>query len=1029
MAENVGTIVADLNLDSKGLTTGIQKAMGKLGGLGKAFMPVAAGAAAVGAVLIGVGKAAFTAGLDFNKLMANVQSLDIGIDRIDELKVSVREMAIDTGKSTSDLTEGLYQVVSAFGDSADTAKILELNAKAAAAGIATTTDAINLTSAVTKGYGDTSAEAVAKVSDLAFQTVKLGQTTFPELAASMGKVVPVASALGVSQEELFAQMATLTGVTGSAAEVATQLRGVLAAMQKPTKEMETAMIGLGFASAEAMIQELGMVGAMEALAGETTGTSGEIAKMFGQVEATGAVLALTGGQADTFKEKLAAMGEASGATDKAFKAQTEGVNAMGHALTQAKLIWADILIVLSEQLGPAFKAIVLTIKDVVAAVREMVAGTGKVNPVIKIMKDYLTSLWDAVGPLVEALWNFLKPLLKIVGVLVAGTFLAQLKIMSVVFKVIGMVLKITLVPFINHLAKGLDTLWKGIKKAIEWAKKLPGASRLIGDFGGELEDATDEAEDLSDATDDLTDDMKQFVGPVDQAETAVKDFGGAIATAETKIEDFDTALLKQLKTDREFDAAMEDARKSVEAWRLEMEDGTIAAELEAMRKGMDNLLVPAGAIGTVIIPNFEELTGKIGAGTTAMNALDTAFKTLGITSQAEMATVVTEAEKARDAVLGSGVATDFEKKTAIYKAMKAQADFSKKIGREIPADQAQLLADMEAELTNASTGLKPSVEDPWKDTMTNVSTAITNSAQSIAGILIGTEEGSIADAFKQLGKSILSSFLEPVMKAFNDLIELGIKKVISWLTGSGDGGGGLMDAIGGIFGGGGGGGGATTPAPGGGGGGDSSWTTTGGGANPFLQAFQVGWGIGRDIGWSKKFANIEYHTKWTAKWTSEWLALVLKEQFPNLAADIDFTKQNTGLTSILVGGMSNKLLNIQDAIVGTGGGVFAVIAGHLSMIAPNMAAIVQDTGVATAKLIDIKTYAGYISTNTSMMVTRLDSIHTTLTGMRQLAPATAGNLALARGTTNITVNVGGSSATAKEIADQIAGGLRVQGMG
>ena len=56
---------------------------------------------------------------------------------------------------------------------------VEINAKAARAGIATTADSINLTSAVTKANGDTSAAAVQHVADLAFKTVELGQTTFP----------------------------------------------------------------------------------------------------------------------------------------------------------------------------------------------------------------------------------------------------------------------------------------------------------------------------------------------------------------------------------------------------------------------------------------------------------------------------------------------------------------------------------------------------------------------------------------------------------------------------------------------------------------------------------------------------------------------------------------------------------------------------------------------------------------------------------------------------------------------------------
>lgn len=51
---------------------------------------------------------------------------------------------------------------------------VEINAKAAAAGMAETTDALNLSSVVMKGYGDTTAEMNKKVMDLAFMTLKLG---------------------------------------------------------------------------------------------------------------------------------------------------------------------------------------------------------------------------------------------------------------------------------------------------------------------------------------------------------------------------------------------------------------------------------------------------------------------------------------------------------------------------------------------------------------------------------------------------------------------------------------------------------------------------------------------------------------------------------------------------------------------------------------------------------------------------------------------------------------------------------------
>ena len=61
--------------------------------------------------------------------------------------------------------------------------------------------------------------------------------------------------------------------------------------------------------------------------------------MFGSVEALNAVLALSGGQADTFQQKLAAMKDVSGSTDEAFKAKTEGINDAGFTMEQ---LWARV---------------------------------------------------------------------------------------------------------------------------------------------------------------------------------------------------------------------------------------------------------------------------------------------------------------------------------------------------------------------------------------------------------------------------------------------------------------------------------------------------------------------------------------------------------------------------------------------------------------------------------------------------------------------------------------------------------------
>lgn len=300
--------------------------------------------------------AAFYAGpvknaMEWQQQMQNVATLLDGDvkGRVAQLNKEVMNLSNSTGIGTQDLTDGLYQVVSAFGDSADASKQLEIAAKAAKAGGATTTDAINLLSAVTKGYGDTSAEAQQKAADLAFATVKLGQTSFPELASSMGQVIPLASTLGAKQEDLFGAMATLTGVTGSTSEVTTQLKATMQAFLSPSTAMQKSLEKLGYASGKEMLESEGLQGALEKLKGSVNDDELAFANLFSSVEAKNAVLALAGTQADNFTEKTRQMYEATGAAETAFKTATDSAEAR---MAKAKNSITNLGTVLGSMLLP-----------------------------------------------------------------------------------------------------------------------------------------------------------------------------------------------------------------------------------------------------------------------------------------------------------------------------------------------------------------------------------------------------------------------------------------------------------------------------------------------------------------------------------------------------------------------------------------------------------------------------------------------------------------------------------------------------
>jgi TP901 family phage tail tape measure protein len=337
-----------------GFSKGLKQATSKIHQVGTAAS-VVGGTLTRGLTLpiVGVGVASFKMSRDLNREMANVGALIPGQSgRLYKFRDDVRRISRDMAIDAPQVAQGLYDVISAFDAGVDTSARLNAVARMAKAGRASISESLGLLSATTKGYGDTSAAALSKVSDLSFLTVKLGQTTFPQLAGAIGRVVPLTAQLKVSQEELFGSFATLSGVTGNASEVSTQLAAIMTAFIKPSTGMTQAVHRLGFKSAEAMIKEKGLRDSLLALSGAAKGSTEKLGKMLGEKEAIVGMLALTGGQAENFALKLDAMKNAAGETDRAFKEQTDGIDKAGFKWDQTVMKLKDVAGALGDKLIP-----------------------------------------------------------------------------------------------------------------------------------------------------------------------------------------------------------------------------------------------------------------------------------------------------------------------------------------------------------------------------------------------------------------------------------------------------------------------------------------------------------------------------------------------------------------------------------------------------------------------------------------------------------------------------------------------------
>lgn len=276
--------------------------------------------------IIAAGTASGKMAMDFEDSMANINTLLDDTKNLGTYEDAIKRLSSETGKDLGTMGTGMYQAISSLGDGGEEiVKIFDTMAKSSKAGGAEVSDSVSLIAAGMKGYNQVDGETAKKISDLAFQTAKLGVTTFPEMAKSMQPLFPLANSLNISYEELFGTMATLTGVTGNTAEVSTQMKAVFTALMKPTGDMQALIEKYGYSNGQAMIESEGLTGVLSILKNETGGQSDKLGKLIGSTEAITAVTALSGSQFDTFKDKLNAMSDATGATEAAYgKLDTKG---------------------------------------------------------------------------------------------------------------------------------------------------------------------------------------------------------------------------------------------------------------------------------------------------------------------------------------------------------------------------------------------------------------------------------------------------------------------------------------------------------------------------------------------------------------------------------------------------------------------------------------------------------------------------------------------------------------------------------
>jgi TP901 family phage tail tape measure protein len=359
-------------IDAGGVRSGRREVEGELNALERSARSLkgellgALGGAAVGAAVAQTVASA-------KALSASLAEISTQVDTTKFSIAALRDVAFEQANAFAttpfEQTKALYEIISAGAESS-AAAIETLNSanELATGGITEVAVAADLLTSVINSYGDEVGSA-REISDALFIAVRNGKTTMSELAATLGRVAPLAAQTGVSFDELVGATAALTKGGIQTSEAVIGVRAILAAVAKPSQEASEAAAKLGLEFNTAAIEAKGLQGFLADVTAKTGGSTDALSILFGGVEAIIPALALAGEAGRSFATTMADLAQKAGATEQAVEKIRSG------PAFQADQLFANITngavrlaLVLLDELGPSLRFVNDNFDEIVGVV-------------------------------------------------------------------------------------------------------------------------------------------------------------------------------------------------------------------------------------------------------------------------------------------------------------------------------------------------------------------------------------------------------------------------------------------------------------------------------------------------------------------------------------------------------------------------------------------------------------------------------------------------------------------------------------
>ena len=371
---------------------------------------------------------------DLESSFSKIENL-VGITgkALDDFKTSVRNVSSETGKSQQELSEALFTVSSAGLRGAEATEVLERSAKASAIGLGDTQQIAQALTGVMQAYGKSGMTA-AQATDTLTAIVREGNLEAEALAPTLGRVVGIASQLGVSFEEVGANIATFTRLGVPAEEAVVGLRGIMASFLKPTADAKNALATLGMTAEDLrnQVSEEGLQATLANLMQSFEGNDEALTSVFGNVRALSAVLGTAGAQGETYAAVLDNISNSTGIVDEGFEnvSQTSGFKFQQtlNSLRNAGIELGNALLPLVTKIATfvttainSFRDLSTETKTTILTLTAIVAASGPIMSGIGFIATAIGALLSPVGLIIVGIaaagfamykfWDQVRPVL------------------------------------------------------------------------------------------------------------------------------------------------------------------------------------------------------------------------------------------------------------------------------------------------------------------------------------------------------------------------------------------------------------------------------------------------------------------------------------------------------------------------------------------------------------------------------------------------------------------------------------------